>query len=63
MVASDDLWEGIRNLTWHQHEGSGTTLTYHDVMDLDFNRFMEWCEWVQSRREKESNAMKRAMKR
>lgn len=63
MIAGDNLWEGIRQLTWHQHEGSGTTLTLSDVLSLPYRRFVEWIEWVEDRRQKEAAAINKARKR
>ena len=57
------VWEGIRQLTYKQHGGSGTNLTLTEVENMDLRRFLDWIDWLKDQREKEADAIRKAAKR
>ncbi len=59
----DAYWDALASVLWHDHGGSGLSLTLADVMDLPFDRLAWFTEWVNDRRAAEAAAIKRAQKR
>lgn len=45
------------HLLYKQHGGSGLDLTYHDVMDMEFNEIEWWVEQLNDAREREAKAL------
>ena len=52
------MWEGIAQLTYHQHGGSGTNLSLPDA--LEWPHFVWWLQWLNDRREAEAEAIRDA---
>ena len=59
----DELWEGVFQLIYHQHGGSGLSLTLPDVMDLDLDRMRWLLERLGEQRQKEARELEQAAKR
>jgi hypothetical protein len=62
-LPADELWEGIFQLLYHQHGGSGLTLTLDDVMDLDLDRIRWLLQRLGEQREKEARELENAARR
>lgn len=50
------------DLLWHQHGGSGLSLTLADIEDMEISRALLWREWVGEQREAEADAIRDAGK-
>lgn len=56
----DTVWKTIAHLTYKQHGGSGTNLTLSDVLELEWERAVWWCNWLHEQRGLEKDAIDRA---
>ena len=59
----DELWEGVFQLLYHQHGGSGLSLTLAEVMDLDLERMRWLLERLGEQRQKEARELEQAARR
>jgi hypothetical protein len=62
-IDPDELWEGIFQLLYHQHGGSGLSLTLEDVMELDLDRIRWLLERLGEQREREARELAAAAQR
>ncbi|HYM97539.1 MAG TPA: hypothetical protein VET26_09565 [Candidatus Sulfotelmatobacter sp.] len=62
-LEQDELWEGVFQLLYHQHGGSGLQLTLTEVMELDMDRMRWLLERLGEQREKEAREMEKAARR
>lgn len=56
----DELWQGIAELLYTQHGGSGLNLTLADIMELDYDRLFFMLEFLGDKRSEEAAAIKKA---
>jgi hypothetical protein len=56
----EDLWEIEAGLLWHQHGGSGFSLTRADIGEMLWPELLWWAEKANANRSKEAAALKRA---
>jgi len=57
------LWEGFFALLYHQHGGSGLSLSLDDIMNLDLDRIRWLIERLGKQRETEARALAAAARR
>jgi hypothetical protein len=62
-LGDDEFWEGVFQLLYHQHGGSGLQLTLTEVMDLELERMRWLLERLGEQREKEAREMEKAARR
>jgi len=62
-IDQDELWEGIFQLLYHQHGGSGLSLSLEDVMELDLDRIRWLLERLGEQRDKEARELAAAARR
>src|SRR5437879_726605 len=59
----DEFWEGVFQLLYHQHGGSGLALTMTEIMELELDRMRWLLERLGEQREKEAHEMEKAAQR
>jgi LmbE family N-acetylglucosaminyl deacetylase len=57
------LWEGVFQLLYSQHGGSGLCLTLSEVMELDMERISWLLERLGQQRHKEAREIEQAARR
>jgi hypothetical protein len=62
-VSRDDFWEGVFQLLYTQHGGSGLHLTLTEVMELELDRFNWLLERLEEQRQREARALLEAARR
>lgn len=60
MFDRDELWRAIGELLYTQHGGSGLSLTFADIMELDYDRVFFLLEFLGEKRSDEAAAIRRA---
>jgi hypothetical protein len=59
-VERDDFWEGVFQLLYTQHGGSGLHMTLTEVMELELDRFNWLLERLDEQRQREAWALRQA---
>ncbi len=62
-MGRDDFWEGVFQLLYTQHGGSGLHLTLTEVMELELDRFNWLLERLEEQRQREARALLQAARR
>jgi hypothetical protein len=62
-VEPDDFWEGVFQLLYTQHGGSGLHMTLTEVMELELDRFNWLLERLDEQRQREARALLQAAHR
>jgi hypothetical protein len=62
-IDPDELWEGIFQLLYRQHGGSGLSLSLEDVMELDLDRIRWLLERLGEQRDREARELAAAARR
>ena len=59
-VSLEDWREAVFALGWHQHEGSGLTCSYSDIMEMQVSDKYWFCKRIAKQRGDEADAIKKA---
>jgi hypothetical protein len=62
-IELDELWEGVFQLLYRQHGGSGLSLSLTEVMDLDLERMRWLLDRLGEQRQKEARELEQAARR
>ncbi|MHB1843376.1 MAG: hypothetical protein ACYCWW_00895 [Deltaproteobacteria bacterium] len=62
-LAEEDLWEGLFQLLYTQHGGSGLSLTMTEAMELDLDRMRWLLERLGEERQREARAIEQAARK
>jgi len=62
-IDADELWEGVFQLLYHQHGGSGLSLSLTEVMELDLDRIRWLLERLGDQRQREARELEQAARR